>query len=77
MRLLKKNFCDISPAAYAISEENEILKRKLSDALAIRKGRVKFAETRQKDLLPVLISSHDSGMIKKGPGIEPERDFSS
>ena len=72
MRLLKKNFCDISPAAYAISEENEILKRKLSDALAIRKGRVKFAETRQKDLLPVLISSHDSGMIKKGPGIEPE-----
>ncbi len=72
MRLLKKNFCDISPTTYAISEEKEILKRKLKDFLAVRKGKVHFTKDRKKESLPVVISEHDCGLIKKGPGIEPE-----
>lgn len=64
-------FCEISPTTYAISVQKEILKRHLQDALA----RKQFAKTYSTKKLPNLVSSHVSGLIKKGPGIDPELQY--
>ena len=49
-------FCEICPAAYRLSAEKEILKRRISDAL----GSVKFAQERSDSPLPVSIYTHNS-----------------
>ena len=67
MRLLGKNFCDISPTCYAISEKKEELKRIINDRLSGEK----FAKDRLRKKLPNLVSSYSNTIIKKGPGIDP------
>jgi len=65
--MARKLFCEICPAAYAISLQKEILKRKLKNLL----GSEKYASTTQEQKLPVLVYSHGNNMIKRGPGIDP------
>ena len=62
----KKLFCEISPLTFAISTKKEILKRNLQDFLRHEK----MASELQSTSLPVVISAHDSGLIKRGPGID-------
>ena len=59
-------FCEISPTTYAISVQKEIIKRHLQDF----KAKKNFAKTFDTHILPQLVSSHASGLIKKGPGID-------
>lgn len=63
----KRLFCELGPAAYAISMYKQIMVRKLKDML----GKEKFAVRRSTELLPERIWRHSSGMIKRGPGIDP------
>lgn len=64
-------FCEISPLTYAISMRKEIIKRNLQDFLAHKN----FARTIGTELLPNVVSSHQSNLIKIGPGIDPELQF--
>lgn len=59
-------FCEISPTTYAISMQKEIIKRHLQDFRAKKE----FAKTFEKETLDNLVSSHESGLIKRGPGID-------
>ena len=63
-----KNFCDINPLCYAISEKKEIAKRHLRDALS----KETFASEISHDKLPVIVSERSSHLIKTGPGIDPQ-----
>ena len=60
-------FCDINPTCYAISQQKEICKRHVKNLA----GHVKFARERSGEKLPVTVSSYDSGLIKRGKGIDP------
>lgn len=60
-----KLFCDINPTCYAISLQKEILKRHIKNFLS----KDKFAKEKSKDALPNIISSHNSNMIKRAPGV--------
>ncbi len=62
-----KNFCDISPTCYKISMQKEIMKRKLKDVVG---GEV-FSKNIQNEKLESLAAEHSSGLIKRGPGIDP------
>lgn len=59
-------FCEISPTTYAISMQKEIFKRHLQDFRAKKE----FAKTFEKETLGNLVSSHESALIKRGPGID-------
>lgn len=59
-------FCDINPTCYAISVQKEICKRHLQDLMS----HDKIAKEKQNEVLPNLISSHQSNMIKRAPGVE-------
>lgn len=59
-------FCDINPTCYAISQQKEICKRHLKNL----KGKETYAKTRQDGRLPVVVYSYDSGLIKRGKGID-------
>lgn len=61
-----RNFSDINPLFYKISERKEIIRRHLADA---RSG-LDFADEQVADELPNLVSSHASTLIKRGPGID-------
>lgn len=61
-----KLFCDINPTCYAISVQKGILTRHIRDFLS----REAYTKTRQEARLPNLVSSHSSGLIKRGPGID-------
>ncbi len=63
----KRLFCELGPTAYAISMHKQILTRKIKNLL----GKEKFATRKSGVLLPVVVSSHSSNMIKRGPGIDP------
>lgn len=63
----RKLFCEICPLTYAISEAKEICRHNLKDILSGEK----FAGTKSRKKLPNVISSHSSGLIKKGKGIDP------
>ncbi len=62
----KKLFCELHPACYAISVQKEIMKRHLKDL----KSSEKFAKTIQKEVLPNIVSSYSTNMIKRAPGID-------
>lgn len=64
-------FSEISPTTYKISVYKEILKRHLKNA---REKKV-FATTKSDQLLPNVVSVHQSNLIKKGPGIDPELQY--
>lgn len=63
----KRLFCELGPAAYAIALHKQILTRKIQDMLSSER----FASRRQEAELPVVVHAHSSGMIKRGPGIDP------
>lgn len=52
----RRNFCEISPLAYKISIEKEILKRRLKDLFQT----TCFAKKRTETPLPVVVFSHNS-----------------
>ena len=64
-------FCQLGPWAYAISLKKQVAKRKIKNMLS----KERFATLHQEESLPVVVSSHSSNMIKKGPGIEPELQY--
>lgn len=63
----KKLFCELGPAAYALSVMKQTITRNLSDACS----KEKFATERSDEPLPVVVHAHQSGIIKRGPGIAP------
>lgn len=63
----RKLFCELGPAAYAISRFRHIVQRSLRDMLSGDK----FAKSIQEEDLPVVVSEHSCGVIKRGPGIDP------
>jgi len=63
----KRNFCEISPTTYYISQQKEILKRHLKNLF----GRERYAKTRQTGKLPTVVFASQGNMIKRGPGIDP------
>lgn len=63
----KRLFCELGPAAYAISLHKQILTRKLRDLTSGER----FALTRQEEPLPAVVHAHSCGIIKRGPGIDP------
>ena len=65
------NFCDIHPVTYAISLRKEICKRHLENLTATDT----FALDRKSAILPNVVSTHESGLIKRGPGIDPELQY--
>lgn len=64
----KKLFCERNPIFFKLSVEKEILKRNIKDFIS----REKFAKSKDMKKLSNIISSHNSYLIKKGKGIEPE-----
>ena len=65
--MARKLFCELGPAAYAISSYKQILTRRLSDIIS----NDKFATARSAEPLPVVVYEHSSDIIKRGPGIDP------
>lgn len=63
----KRLFCELGPAAYALSLHKQILTRRLRDLLSDEK----FARTRSLQPLPAVVYAHSSGIVKRGPGIDP------
>ena len=63
----KKLFCEICPLTYEISKSKEVCKRHIQDFT----GKEKFSTVKQKEKLPNLVFSYNSGLIKKGKGIDP------
>ena len=63
----RKLFCEISPTTYKISVEKNIWQRRIKDL--IRK--VPFAGNKSSEPLPNLVWEKTSGLIKRGPGIDP------
>lgn len=63
----KKLFCELGPTAYALSMYKQIMTRKIRNLL----GSERFATLRSGERLPVVVAAHRSGMIKRGPGIDP------
>ena len=64
----RKLFCEISPTTYAIALKKQIITRHIKNFM----GKEKWAHTFQTEKLPVLVASHHSNMIKRGPGIDPQ-----
>lgn len=63
----RKLFCEISPFTYKLSLQKMIFVRHVKNFLS----KEKFAKTVQDEKLPIVIHSHISNMIKRGPGIDP------
>lgn len=57
----RKLFCEINPTCYRISEEKEILKRHCKDFFSS----VKIAEEHRNDVLPNIVKSHTSILVRK------------
>lgn len=60
-------FCEMNPLFYKISEQKEILKRHLKNM----SEKKRFCHTRSEEKLPVIIAEQNSGLIKRGKGIDP------
>ena len=61
-----KAFCNMNPVFYAISEQKEIFKRHIRNMT----DHTTFAACRTRNVLPNLVSSHSSNLIKRGKGID-------
>lgn len=64
-------FCEISPLCYQISEKKEICKRGLQDLF----HRENFLQDRRQIPLPFRVFSYETGLIKRGKGIDPETQY--
>ena len=62
----RKLFCDIHPFCYAISLRKEIFKRHLRNLFS----REKIAKVITDEKLPVIVSSHNSNLIRRGKGVD-------
>ena len=62
-----KLFCEMNPTFYAISEQKEICKRHLKNMMS----KEKFAAGKSEEKLPNVVYTQTSGLIKRGPGIDP------
>ena len=62
-----KLFCELGPAAYAISTYKQILTRKIQNLFS----KEPFASAKSAKPLAEIIYKHSSHMIKRGPGIDP------
>ena len=67
----KRLFCELGPWAYSLSLKKQIAVRKIRNLLT----REQFAKEHSKTLLPAVVASHRSNMIKKGPGISPQLQY--
>ncbi len=63
----RKLFCEISPFCFMLSQKKGIAVRHLKDFFS----REHFVKDRSEASLPYLVSAHSSGLIKRGPGIDP------
>ena len=59
-------FCDINPLFYEISKQKEIIKRNIKDLFS----KEKFAKDKNDELLPEIIFSFNSNIIKRAPGVD-------
>lgn len=64
----RKLFCEISPTTYAIALRKQIIMRHIKNFL----GKETWARDFQQEKLPVTVASHQSDMIKRGPGIDAQ-----
>ncbi len=62
-----KLFCEMNPVFYAISEQKEICKRHIKNLTS----KEKFAKGKRAQKLPNIVYAQTSGLIKRGPGIDP------
>lgn len=60
-------FCELGPAAYAISLQKQILTRKIKNFFSHER----FSGKRSDTQLPAVIHSYSCSLIKRGPGIDP------
>ncbi|MBQ5969792.1 MAG: VanW family protein [Clostridia bacterium] len=67
----RKQFCELGPLAYQLATKKEILRRHLQDLVS----KERFAKTKSDTPLPVVLSEHHSGLIKRGPGIDPTLQY--
>ena len=66
MLLARKLFCDINPTCYKISVKKETLLRNIKDFLS----REKIAKEKSKELLPNVVKSHSSILVRKLEGVD-------
>ncbi len=62
----RKLFCDINPTTYKISLEKEIFKRNVKDLFSEEK----IANQHSKEVLPNIVKSHSSILIRKLNGVD-------
>ena len=62
----RKLFCDISPTTYKISLQKEIILRKIKDII----GPQKIAKEHSQELLPNIVKSHSSILLRKLHGVD-------
>ena len=62
----RKLFCDINPTTYKISLEKEIFKRTVKDLFSEEK----IAKEHSKEILPNIVKSHSSILIRKLNGVD-------
>ena len=62
----RKCFCDINPLFYEISKQKEIIKRNIKDLFS----KEKFAKDKNDELLPEIVFSFNSNIIKRAPGVD-------
>lgn len=65
---MRKLFCEISPATYAISKSKEKCVRHIRNFLE----KEPFAKQKTAEKLPNLVWSYSSELIKRGKGIDPQ-----
>ncbi len=63
----RKLFCDMNPLFFRISSNKEVFRRHIENLFS----KEKFSNTFSSEKLPVVVTTHSSNMIKKGPGIDP------
>ena len=66
MKIGGKRLSEMNPVFYALAEKKENIRKSLKDQFST----TKFAESLVEEGLPVVISSHESGLIKRGKGID-------
>ena len=66
MLLARKLFCDINPTCYKISVKKETFLRNIKDFF----GREKIAKEKSEELLPNVVKSHSSILVRKLEGVD-------
>lgn len=64
--MARKLFCELSPTCYKISLEKEIFRRKIKDFFS----RDKIAKSKNTEVLPNIVKSHSSILIRKLHGVD-------